>query len=163
MSSNTSESRNTPLSERQIRRWDWLVTLTIVVCLCIPLPFARFQAWPQGDVFLEKLVTPWSQFRLCYISFPEKDPVEELYRFTWKGKILSQGVPAPTPLVVTSVDEEPSIRWQKNPEIPLSDIFRRGDFIHVETFWQPLLLSPFRMMWHMRLDPKEGTQRDSVH
>lgn len=154
MSSNAPTSTDTFLSEHRTRYWDWLVTSVIVIVLCIPLPFVRFESWPQGTVLFEKLVTPWSQFRICYTSFPEEESVEEVYGFTWKGKVISRSIQPSIPLVFTSTDE-PLLKWQKNPEVPLGDVFLRGDFVHVETFWQPLLFSPFRMIWHMRLDQRE--------
>ncbi len=90
-------------------------------------------------------VLPWSRFQFCYVRFPENDAVEEAYHFTWKGKILPADNSNPLLLVSTSA-EPPVLKWQKNPELTLNEVFQQGNFVQVKTFWQPILLWPFAML-----------------
>lgn len=137
---------DTCLAEKRAKNWDRLVSCVIVMCLFIPLPFVRLETWPQEKVLLEKPVTPWSRFRICYTSFPSGESVEDVFGFTWKGKIVPHGAQISLPFPVASLGE-PSLKWQKDPEIPLSGVSIQGDFIDARTFWQPLLFSPLRMIW----------------
>lgn len=133
------------LSEKKARAWDRWVTIFIVIALSLPIPFARFESWPQGGTILVRPVLPWSRFQFCYVRFPENDAVEEAYYFTWKGKILPADNSSPLLLVPTSA-EPPVLKWQKNPELTLSEVFQQGNFVQVKTFWQPILLWPFAML-----------------
>lgn len=134
------------LREKRARSWDRWVTISIVIALLLPIPFARFESWPQGGTILVRPVLPWSRFRFCYVSFPENDAVEEAYRFTWKGQILpADHYPKPL-LLVSSAADAPLLKWQNNPELTLSDVFQQGYFVQVSTYWRPILLWPFAML-----------------
>jgi hypothetical protein len=135
--------------EQRIRAWDRMVTIMIIVFLLAPLPFARLEAWPEGTVIFERFVTPWSRLHICYTSYPETETREDIYRFTWKGDLVTQGS-LPLNLFVISTMKEPIIKWENRREIPLKDMFLKGNFIRVRTYWQPLLLWPFRMLWNLR-------------
>lgn len=133
------------LGEKRARTWDRWVTVIIVITLLLPIPFARFESWPRGGTILVRPVLPWSRFLFCYVSFPENEPIEEAYRFTWTGNIL------PTDhtkllLSVSGSADPPLLKWQNNPELVLTDVFQQGNFVRVNTFWQPILLWPFTML-----------------
>ena len=134
------------LGEKRARSWDRWVTIIIVIALLLPIPFARFESWPQGGTILVRPVLPWSRFLFCYVGFPENDAVEEAYRFTWKGQILPADHAKPLLLVSTSADS-PLLKWQNNPELTLSEVFQRGNFVQVSTYWRPILLWPIVMLF----------------
>jgi hypothetical protein len=141
--------------EKKAAAWDRFVTVIIVLLLFFPLPFARFQTQPQKVVLLERPILPWSQFRIRYVTYPRGVPVEQVYRFTWNGKIVAQDVaatPAQTSVsfAITPVNN-PLLRWQNNPEIRLGDIFVQGEVLKVTSFWQPLLFWPLRIGWQARV------------
>lgn len=134
------------LRDKRARRWDRWVTIIIVIVLLLPIPFARFESWPDGGTILVRPVLPWSRFLFCYVSFPENHAVQEAYRFTWKGQILpADHHPKPLLLVSTSADS-PLLKWQNNPELTLNDVFQQGNFVRVSTFWRPILLWPIAML-----------------
>ncbi len=126
--------------------WDRRVTWLLVLLLAMPLPFARFETWPGGTVISEHPVTPWSRFRICFWEPPEGAPREERYEFTWKGQVLPRESPPTLFLDVPSL-RPPALKWQDNPEIPLDQSFFQGHLVRLETYWQPLILWPFRMLW----------------
>lgn len=136
---------NETLYQKRARRWDRWVTIIIVLLLLIPVPFARFESWPAGRTILVRPVMPWSRFHFCYTSFPGGVPVEEAYYFTWRGQILPANRQSPMLLCITSA-ESPVLKWQNNPELALEKVFQDGDFVQIDTFWQPLLLWPFSML-----------------
>lgn len=142
-------SRNSSLEmtapERRARSWDRWATFSIVAFLLVPVPFARFEAWPTGTVISEHIVMPWSGFRICYAAYPHGDPVEEEYSFTWKGEILPRQ-PSRTILIGVDSVAPPILKWQNRPEVTLKGAFFQGDLIKLRTFWQPLLLWPFQMV-----------------
>jgi len=136
---------NETFYQKRAKVWDRGVTIIIVALLLVPIPFARFKSWPDGRTILVRPVMPWSRFHFCYVTFPGGDPVEEAYQFTWKGKILPGGTTTPMLFVISSA-ESPLLKWQNNPELVLEEVFQQGDFVQVDTFWQPLLLWPFSML-----------------
>lgn len=131
--------------QKRARAWDRWVTIIIVALLLVPIPFARFESWPDGRTILVRPVMPWSRFHFCYLSFPTGDPVEEAYEFTWRGQILPPGTTDPLLFVISSA-ESPLLKWQNNPELVLEEVFQKGDFVQLDTFWQPLLLWPLSMV-----------------
>ena len=137
---------DTAAYERKARAWDRWMTILIVVALFVPLPFARFESWPTGTVITERLITPWSRFRICYVAIPDESPVEEVYNFTWTGKLRNPAGPDPLVIGVSAADT-PLLKWQNAPEVPLRAVYLKGDFLRVKTLWQPLIFWPFRMMW----------------
>jgi hypothetical protein len=134
--------------EKKAKSWDRWTTLVIVGLLLIPLPFARFEAWPEGTILAERLVMPWSAFRLCYTDFPSGEIVEEAYHFTWKGKIVPPSASSTTLFVINSMDT-PLLKWHNAPPLPLEQLFLSGDLLRMETFWQPVLFWPLKMLWLM--------------
>lgn len=136
---------NETFFQKRAKAWDRFITIAIVAILLLPLPFARFESWPDGGTILVRPVMPWSKFHFCYISFPKGEPVEETYGFTWRGKILPAGTATPL-ILVTSSAESPLLKWQNNPELALDEVFQQGDFVQVDTFWQPILLWPVSML-----------------
>ena len=130
--------------EKRAKTFDRWVTAAIIVTLLIPVPFVRFEAWPGGAVLFERLVTPWSRFRICYVNYPENEPVEENYEFTWQGRLVPGNSPLRSLHFSTSL-EPPLLKWQEMPEMALSDAFRSGDFLRIKTSWRPLLFWPFSM------------------
>lgn len=140
-----NETSATDLSayEMRARRWDRWVTMAIVLALCIPLPFARFESWPAGQIVADHIITPWSRFRVCYSAFPDGHPIEEAFEFTWKAKIIPGH---PSPLLPGTQSVTPLLlKWQNGPEMELKEPFYRGDLLRVRTSWQPILLWPFRL------------------
>ncbi len=147
--------------EKKARFWDKAITGVLALVLVFPFPFARIKAWPADRVISEHLIMPWSHFRICYLSFPEGNAVEEVYRFTWKGEIEDGSIQTPLTLSLKST-HPPILRWQNSPEKALSEIFYEGDLLRVETFWQPLLLWPIKMVLGTRdLYKAEGEGRNS--
>ena len=136
------------LYEKKARSWDKWTTIIIVGLLLVPLPFARFMAWPGGTVLAERIIMPWSHFQLCYTAFPGEEPVEETYRFTWKGEIVPRSATSSTVFVVTSVDP-PLLKWQNTPPLSLEALFYKGEMLKLETAWQPVLLWPLKMLWRL--------------
>ncbi len=135
--------------ERRARRWNIWVTGFLVAVLFVPLPFVRFETWPGRQMIGEHITTPWSRFRICYESFPGSETVEDVYSFTWKGRLMSENGANPQFLHPRSLGPA-VLKWQNRPEITLHDAFVRGDLIKVETFWQPMILWPFKMVWQIR-------------
>jgi hypothetical protein len=135
--------------EKKARNWDRWVTLSIVFLLILPLPFVRFEAWPQGTIVFERIIMPWSRFQICYVDYVHKEPVVEEYRFTWKGELLPRNISLPLFARSHAVDP-PLLKWQNNPDIVLKDIFYEGDFLQIKTFWRPILLWPFAMGFQIR-------------
>ncbi len=145
-----AESEEAPVRfaalERRARVWDRLVMIAAAVVLAVPLPFVRFESWPAGRLILERPVLPWSSFRICYRTLPEGEPVEEWYRFDWKGR-MTPSLHGPLPLLVVSGAGVPLLRWQSQPDIPLDAVFHAGEFLKVETGWQSAILWPLRTLW----------------
>lgn len=139
------ESQATDIAEyeKRAQRWDRWVTIAIVAILFIPLPFARFEAWPSGQVVADHIIMPWSRFRICYVSYPDGAPKEERFEFSWKARILP-GDPLPTLHGFQSF-HPPILKWQNGPELELKEPFYRGDLLRVKTSWQPIALWPFRL------------------
>ncbi len=149
-----------PTQDREIsegkkaEKWDRTITLAIVLLLAVPLPFARFETWPHGRIFPDRIIAPWSRFRICYTSPSGGETHEDVYRFTWTGRLIT-GDASPLNLFLVASAGDPSLKWQDYPETPLKDMVQKGRFLRVETFWQPLFLWPFRMAWHIRDDDRE--------
>lgn len=135
--------------ERRARRWNILVTFLLTAVLFVPMPFVRFDTWPGGQMVAEHIVTPWSRFRLCYESVAGRDPVVEVYRFSWKGRLRNGDGTNPQFLHPGSLGPV-SLQWQNGPEILLHQAYAQGDLIRVETYWQPIILWPFKMIWRIR-------------
>lgn len=133
--------------ERQARRMDLFMTIVVLLVLLIPLPFARFEAFPSGDLISEHMIMPWSDFKICYSSFPNADPVEESYRFTWKGELIPKASSKPVLFAVNSM-EPPVLKWQSLPDVRLGSLFLDGDMIRLRTFWQPIIFWPIKMVLH---------------
>lgn len=146
MNVDTKQAEESTFYEERARYWDKVASIVLVIFLLLPFPFARFMAWPAGGVISEHLIMPWSHFRICYLAFPDGDTVEDSYEFTWKGKILGGSMHVPLLLAFDSLDP-PVLKWQNTRELPLANTFFEGDLIRVETFWQPLLLWPLKMVW----------------
>jgi hypothetical protein len=153
-----SKSLSISWAEKRARIWDLKVTCVIVIILFIPLPFVRVETWPQGEILFEKPITPWSEFRICCLSYPGGEPVEEIYGFNWRGKLVPYNVQSPLPFAFKCADE-PLLKWQKDPEISLNNAFLQGDLINAETFWQPFLFWPFRMIWQTWSFEEKDSQR----
>ncbi len=140
---NESSQLDVSVHERRARRWDRWVTGVIVLLLFVPLPFARFESWPGGQIVADHIITPWSRFRVCYASFPDGHPTEEAFEFTWKATIVpgysSPVLPGLQPI------SPPLLKWQNGPERELKEAFYRGDLLRVTTSWQPVVLWPFRL------------------
>ncbi len=134
--------------EKKARKWNIWTTIIISLAFLVPLPFARFEAWPSGDVIAEHIIMPWSQFRICYLSFPEGRPVERKYVFTWKGELMLHDLGS-TPLITTTSIAPPILKWQESRDIFLNEMFYEGDYLLVSTGWQPFLFWPFRMLWYV--------------
>ena len=156
MMTNSSKNQDfeTPAAKRA-EKWDRTITVAIIILLALPLPFARFETWPHGAVFFDRLVTPWSRFRICYTSPAENEIREDVYGFKWNGRLQSGTASSLNLFLVDSVGV-PLLKWQDYPDTPLKDMVHRGKFLRVETFWQPLLLWPFQMAWHIREDGGEA-------
>jgi hypothetical protein len=135
--------------ERKARRWNIWVTGFLVAVLFVPLPFVRFETWPGRQMLAEHIATPWSRFRVCYESFPGRETVEDVYGFTWKGRLKNENGATPQFLHPRSLGP-PVLKWQNGPEINLHDAFVKGELIKVETFWQPMILWPLRMAWNIK-------------
>jgi hypothetical protein len=129
--------------EMRARRWDRWVTIAIVALLFLPLPFARFESWPAGQILADHIITPWSRFRVCYVTYPDGKAVEEAFEFTWKARIIP-GNPSPILPRLQSL-HPPLLKWQNGPEVELKEPFYRGDLLQVRTSWQPIVLWPFRL------------------
>jgi hypothetical protein len=135
--------------ERRARAWDRWVTGAIVVFLFLPFPIARFDSLPGGEVVLDRLVMPWSRFRICYVSFQDGTPVEEEYTFTWPGRLDQHHGPFPADFALDSA--EPSVlKWQDAPEMALGNLFINGESLRLRTLWRPLLLWPIEKLWRIR-------------
>lgn len=142
------------ISARKAVIWDRMVTAFIVALLFLPMPFAQFQVLPQMVTLLERPVMPWSRFQIRYVSYPQGVPIEQRYRFTWKGQMLRESGDGSAPqrettFAVTPVNE-PLLRWQGNPDIRLGELFAHGEVLKVTSFWQPVILYPLRMGWQAR-------------
>lgn len=124
---------------------DMLMTIAVLLVLLIPVPFARFEAFPTGNLISEHMIMPWSDFKICYTSFPSGEPVEEKYRFTWKGEILPSEGSRQAIFSVNST-EPPLLKWQSLPDVRLGSVFLSGDMIRLKTFWQPIMLWPIKMV-----------------
>jgi hypothetical protein len=148
LSANDPPPANTALYEKRAKSWDRWTTIIIVALLMVPLPFARFKAWPDGKVLNERLVMPWSWFQLCYTTFPGGEIVEETYHFTWKGEVIPRSASSFT-LFTIDANEPPLLKWQNSPPMRLEQLFLRGDMLRLETVWQPVLLWPLRMLWQL--------------
>ena len=134
--------------ERRARSWDRWVTLVIVLFLLVPFPIARFDSWPGGQVVLDRLVMPWSRFRICYVSFEDGNPVEEEYTFTWPARLDQQHGPLPAEFTVHSA--EPAIlKWQDAPEMALGNLFSNRELLRLRTLWRPLILWPIEKLWRL--------------
>lgn len=132
--------------EKKALTVDRFITFGIVLLLFVPFPFARFEACPTGEVISEHMIMPWSGFKLCYISYPDGDPVEDRYQFTWKGEVLPRGsLPKPMLIHIDSL-EPPIFKWQNNPDVFLRTVFYRGEMIRLKTFWQPIVFWPLKMV-----------------
>lgn len=133
-------------SEKKARRWDRWVTAVMVAVLFVPFPVARFESWPEGSVVSERIVMPWSSFRICFTAFPGGDAVVEKYGFDWKGELLPDNPPH---LLVFSGGSfgPPLFKWQETPELPLTEMYFKGDLLRVETSWRPFLLWQARLLW----------------
>jgi hypothetical protein len=136
--------------EKKARLWDRLVTIAIVIALFMPLPFARFETWPKGIMVAQHVVMPWSNFRLCYTSYPDGEPVEDVYRFTWQGEVLPKFTTSPHLLSATTL-EVPGLKWQNGPELLLREMFSEGELLEVQTFWQPVIFWPLKMGWRIKI------------
>lgn len=143
------QTGETASNERHARAWDRWVTGLIVAFLFIPFPIARFESWPRGEVVLQRLVMPWSRFQICYVSFPDGKPVEEVYTFGWKGNLEHHDGPFPVEFSWNST-EPPILKWQSAPEIVLGGLFRNGEFLRLKTTWRPLVIWPLEALWRMR-------------
>ncbi|MCU0587617.1 MAG: hypothetical protein MUF52_05615 [Syntrophobacteraceae bacterium] len=135
--------------ERRARRWNVFVTALLVVILFIPMPFVRFETWPAKAMLGEHLVTPWSRFRICYESFPKGEAVAEVFGFNWRGRLKNGDGTNPQFIHPGSVGPA-VLKWQNGPEIILHAAYADGDLIRVETYWQPMILWPFKMIWNIR-------------
>ncbi len=135
--------------ERRARRWNIWVTGFLVAVLFVPLPFVRIETWPGSQMIAERIATPWSRFRVCYESFPGRETVEDVYGFTWKGRLTNEDGVTPQFLHPRSLGPL-VLKWQNGPEINLHEAFVKGELIKVETFWQPMILWPFRMAWNIK-------------
>ena len=135
--------------ERRARRWNILVTVLLTAFLFVPMPFVRFDTWPAKEMLGEHIVTPWSRFRLCYESLPGREPVVDVYRFSWRGRLKNGDGTNPQFLHPGSLGPA-SLKWQNSPEILLHEAYVHGELIRVETYWQPVILWPFKMIWRIR-------------
>jgi hypothetical protein len=131
---------------KRIVSWDSWATVFFLLLLMVPLPFARFESWPSGRIISEHLVTPWSRFQLCYTDYPGGQAVQETFNFTWKGELIPRGMVPPELFFINSLDP-PAFQWQSTPEVVLKESFYKGELLRLETFWQPVLLWPFKMGW----------------
>ncbi len=147
---NVNWKRTTRYYEQLARGWDRWVTVAIVLLLLVPVPFARFETWPDGRLLLQQPLLPWSHFRLCYVSFPDGVAVDEMYRFHGHWPRPEVPLDFTRPVGIPSLDP-PLVQWQGRPPLPLNDLFRSGALLRLRTCWQPILLWPFRMLaasWH---------------
>ncbi len=135
---------------KKARLWDRWVTVVIIIFLLIPLPFVRFEVWPEGTVLYDHMVLPWSRFRICYTTFPDREIREDVYSFDWKSEFLSRKKASPPRLLVVSSVYVPTLKWQDRRETPLKEMYQNGSFLRVTSFWQPLMFWPFRMMLQLR-------------
>ncbi len=125
------------------------MTVLLTAVLFVPLPFVRFETWPGGEMVAEHIVTPWSRFRICYETFPCREIAEDVYRFSWSGRIKNGDGTNPQFLHPGSAGPV-SLKWQNGPETLLDDVFVQGELLRVETYWQPVILWPFKMIWSIR-------------
>lgn len=143
------ESAGTAFHERRARVWDRWTMASIVFILLVPLPIARFESWPGGDIVLDRPIMPWSHFQICYISYPDGMPVEEFHTFQWNGRLENREASYPVDFVWLSA--EPAVlKWQNAPEIVLVDLHGKGETLRMKTFWRPVLLWPFEALWRLR-------------
>jgi hypothetical protein len=131
--------------ERLAKGWERWVTIAIVALLLVPIPFVRFEAWPDGNLLWQEPLMPWSRFQICYTSFPDRRAVDDVYRFHWNGLRLETDPKLKRPLAFCAAGE-PLLKWQDRPEMPLTELYTQGDLLRVRTSWQPLLLWPLRML-----------------
>lgn len=142
------ESEEAFARERRARAWDRWTTGVIFLLLLIPLPIARFQSWPGGEIVLDRLVLPWSHFRICYVSLADGNPVEEVHRFRWNGRL--QGGEGVSPLNLEWISMGPAmLKWQDAPEILLSRRQEEGQMLRMKVLWRPVLLWPLEALWHL--------------
>jgi hypothetical protein len=132
--------------EKMPRKWDRRITIIIVLLLLVPLPFARIESWPGGNILMERLIVPWTGFRLCYISYPEMEPVVEDYSFTWKGELLPRNGSSLL-LAYNPFMGEPILKWRNSREIHLNELFTTGGVLRFSSSWQPILLWHAGMLW----------------
>ena len=146
MNLDTSEAADRTRYERKARKVDRLMTIAILIVLLIPLPFARFEAFPAGGVISEHMIMPWSDFKICYTAFPDEEAIEETYQFTWKGEILPR---EPSRSILFSINSltPPILKWQSLPDVSLKGIFFQGEMLKLRTFWQPIMFWPLKMIW----------------
>ncbi len=134
--------------EQRARVWNRWVTGAIVALLFIPFPIARFDASPGGSVVLDRLIMPWSQFKICYVSVQDDSAVEEQYTFIWPGKLAQYHGPFPADFDTDSA--EPAVlKWQDAPEMGLRNLFVNGESLRLRTLWRPLLLWPMEKLWRI--------------
>lgn len=134
--------------EQRAKVWNRWVTGAIVVLLFIPFPIARFDSSPGGSVVLDRLIMPWSRFKICYVSFQDDDAVEEQYTFTWPEKLDQHHGSLPADFDTESA--EPAVlKWQDAPEMALGSLFVRGESLRLRTLWRPLLLWPMEKLWRI--------------
>jgi len=131
--------------ERLAKGWERWVTVAIVALLLAPIPFVRFETWPSGNLLRQHPLTPWSRFRICYLSFPDHSLVDDPRGFHWNGLGLQPEPIFDRPLALSAAGEI-LFKWRDQPELPLTELDARGDLLLVRTGWQPLLLWPLRML-----------------
>ncbi len=131
--------------ERKARRWDKVVMIFLGLLLLVPMPFIRFKAWPSKELLLERPVLPWSTFRICSLWHGSEDPVEEIYKFNWRGS-LNPEIPGFLHPVALESCKMPYLVWQKQPAIPLRRLYEKGEFLLVKTSWRPILAWPLGMI-----------------
>lgn len=132
--------------EKLARGWNVWVTVAIVVLLLIPLPFVRFESWPNGTLLFQQLLVPWSSFRICYTSFPDRLAIDDVYHFKWSGLHPHTDVALDSLMAISST-QPPLLKWQNRPEFPLSDLFYEGGLLQIKTCWQPVLFWPIYMLY----------------
>ncbi len=141
-------------SDKKAMIWDRMVTVFIVSLLLIPLPFARLQTTHPVTTILERPIMPWSHFQFRYLSYPQGEPREDIYRFTWKGQILREtsdgSLPQREATFAISPANEPLLRWQNHRDIRLGELYPHGEVLKMTSFWQPIILYPLRMGWQAR-------------
>lgn len=143
------QSAGMAFHEKRARVWDRWTMALIVVILLVPLPIARFESWPGGDVVLDRPIMPWSHFRICYVSYLDGKPVEEFHTFQWNGKLDNHERSGPVDFGWLSA--QPAVlKWQNAAEIVLGDLHGKGETLRMRTHWRPVLLWPFEALWRLR-------------